>query len=51
VRTPVQSVAQIQIVTFRLGSDEFGLDVFTVHEILRHQTVRPVPARRNSWRA
>jgi purine-binding chemotaxis protein CheW len=43
VRTPVQSVAQIQIVTFRLGADEFGLDVFTVHEILRHQTVRSVP--------
>jgi purine-binding chemotaxis protein CheW len=43
VRTPAPSVAQVQIVTFRLGDDEFGLDVFCVHEILRAQTVRSVP--------
>jgi purine-binding chemotaxis protein CheW len=43
VRTPVQSVAQVQIVTFRIGADEFGLDVFIVHEILRHQPIRAVP--------
>lgn len=43
MRTPVKSVAQVQIVTFRLGPDEFGLDVFTVHEILRTQPVRAVP--------
>lgn len=38
-----QSVPQVQLVTFRLGGEEFGLDVFTVHEILRHQPVTPVP--------
>jgi purine-binding chemotaxis protein CheW len=38
-----QAEAQLQIVTFRIGSQEFGLDVFQVHEILRHQPVTPVP--------
>ena len=38
-----QAEAQLQIVTFRIGSQEFGLDVFQVHEILRHQAVTPVP--------
>ena len=38
-----QSVPQVQLVTFRVGAEEFGLDVFAVHEILRHQPVTPVP--------
>jgi len=38
-----QAEAQLQIVTFRIGSQEFGLDVFQVHEILRRQRVTPVP--------
>lgn len=38
-----QSVPQVQLVTFRLGREEFGLDVFAVHEILRWQEVTPVP--------
>jgi purine-binding chemotaxis protein CheW len=33
----------VQLVTFRLGGEEFGLDVFAVHEILRWQEVTPVP--------
>ena len=37
------SVPQVQIVAFRVGGDEFGLDVFSVHEILRHQPVTAVP--------
>jgi purine-binding chemotaxis protein CheW len=43
VRNTRQSVPQVQFVTFRLGQEEFGLDVFSVHEILRHQEVTPVP--------
>jgi purine-binding chemotaxis protein CheW len=43
MRTRIQSVPQVQIVTFRLGADEFGLDVFSVHEILRQQPVTAVP--------
>lgn len=43
MRTRTQAAPQVQIVTFRLGADEFGLDVFSVHEILRHQPVTAVP--------
>lgn len=38
-----KSVPQVQFVTFRLGAEEFGFDVFGVHEILRYQPVTPVP--------
>lgn len=34
---------QVQLVTFKVGGEEFGLDVFSVHEILRWQGVTPVP--------
>lgn len=34
---------QVQLVTFKVGGEEFGLDVFAVHEILRWQGVTPVP--------
>ncbi|HEV2146139.1 MAG TPA: chemotaxis protein CheW [Longimicrobiaceae bacterium] len=37
------AVPQVQLVTFRLGPEEFGLDVFAVHEILRYQEPTPVP--------
>ena len=37
------AVPQVQLVTFQVGGEEFGLDVFAVHEILRHQAVTPVP--------
>jgi purine-binding chemotaxis protein CheW len=43
VRNVRQSVPQVQLVTFRVGGEEFGLDVFAVHEILRYTEVRPVP--------
>ena len=36
-------VPQVQLVTFRVGGEEFGLDVFQVHEILRWQEPTPVP--------
>lgn len=37
------AVPQVQLVTFRVGGEEFGLDVFQVHEILRWQEPTPVP--------
>lgn len=37
------AVPQVQLVTFSVGGEEFGLDVFSVHEILRHQEVTAVP--------
>ncbi len=36
-------VPQVQLVTFRVGGEEFGLDVFSVHEIIRYGGVTPVP--------
>ena len=38
-----QAVPQVQLVTVRLGPEEFGLDVFAVHEILRYSEPTPVP--------
>jgi purine-binding chemotaxis protein CheW len=43
VRKIAEAVPQAQIVVFRLGDEEFGVDVFSVLEILRHQQVTPVP--------
>jgi purine-binding chemotaxis protein CheW len=37
------AVPQVQLVTFRVGGEEFGLDVFQVHEILRWQAPTAVP--------
>ena len=37
------AVPQVQLVTFQVGSEEFGLDVFQVHEILRFQAPTPMP--------
>jgi purine-binding chemotaxis protein CheW len=37
------AVPQVQLVTFKVGGEEFGLDVFQVHEILRYQTPAMVP--------
>jgi purine-binding chemotaxis protein CheW len=37
------AVPQVQLVTFMVGGEEFGLDVFSVHEILRYGGVRQVP--------
>jgi len=36
-------VPQVQLVTFRVGGEEFGLDVFQVHEILRYSEPTPMP--------
>ncbi|HEX2094014.1 MAG TPA: chemotaxis protein CheW [Longimicrobiaceae bacterium] len=43
MRNVRQSVPQVQLVTFRIGTEEFGLDVFAVHEILRYQAPTSVP--------
>ena len=37
------AVPQVQLVTFTVGGEEFGLDVFQVHEILRYQEPTPMP--------
>lgn len=37
------AVPQVQLVTFRVGGEEFGLDVFSVHEILRYEAPTPMP--------
>ena len=37
------AVPQVQLVTFRVGGEEFGLDVFQVHEILRYVEPTPMP--------
>ena len=37
------AVPQVQLVTFQVGSEEFGLDVFQVHEILRFEPPTPMP--------
>ncbi|HLM67201.1 MAG TPA: chemotaxis protein CheW [Longimicrobium sp.] len=37
------AVPQVQLVTFKVGGEEFGLDVFSVHEILSYREVTPVP--------
>ena len=37
------AVPQIQLVVFRLGGQDFALDVFGVHEVLRWQAPTPVP--------
>jgi purine-binding chemotaxis protein CheW len=43
VRKIAEVVPQAQIVVFRIGGEEFGVDVFSVLEILRHQPVTAVP--------
>jgi purine-binding chemotaxis protein CheW len=37
------AVPQVQLVTFKVGGEEFGLDVFQVHEILRYQAPTLMP--------
>ena len=37
------AVPQVQLVTFKVGGEEFGLDVFQVHEILRFTEPTPMP--------
>ncbi|HSU17909.1 chemotaxis protein CheW [Longimicrobium sp.] len=37
------AVPQVQLVTFRIGGEEFGLDVFQVHEILRYEPPTAMP--------
>lgn len=43
MRKVAEAVPQLQIVTFRIGTEEFGLDVFSVQEILRYQPVTAIP--------
>ncbi len=34
---------QIQLVTFRLGNELYGVDIMSVKEIVRIQPIRPIP--------
>ncbi len=34
---------QLQLVTFQLGSEKYGIDIMEVNEIVRNQEVRPIP--------
>ncbi|MBQ5646339.1 MAG: chemotaxis protein CheW, partial [Treponema sp.] len=35
--------SQIQLVTFRLGDELYGVDIMDVKEIVEIQNVRPIP--------
>ena len=35
--------AQFQLVTFQLGEELYGVDIMDVREIVKVQTVRPIP--------
>lgn len=34
---------QLQLVTFQLGNEKYGIDIMEVKEIVRNQEVRPIP--------
>ena len=38
-----ESDNQLQLVTFQLGNEKYGIDIMEVKEIVRNQEVRPVP--------
>jgi purine-binding chemotaxis protein CheW len=38
-----ESENQLQLVTFQLGKERYGIDIMEVKEIVRSQEVRPVP--------
>ena len=38
-----ESEKQIQLVTFQLGEEHYGIDIMDVREIVRIQEVRPIP--------
>jgi purine-binding chemotaxis protein CheW len=37
------STGKLQLVTFRIGDDQFAADIFSVERVLRHANPRPVP--------
>ncbi len=37
------STGKTQLVTFRIGDDQFAADIFSVERVLRHAKPRPVP--------
>ena len=37
--------SQIQLVTFRLGNELYGVDIMSVKEIVRIQPIRPIQCR------
>jgi purine-binding chemotaxis protein CheW len=41
--TSVKGVDRTQLVTFRVGADQFAADIFSVERVLRFQAPRPVP--------
>jgi purine-binding chemotaxis protein CheW len=38
-----ESENQLQLVTFQLGNERYGIDIMEVKEIVRSQEVRPIP--------
>jgi len=38
-----ESDNQLQLVTFQLGNEKYGIDIMEVKEIVRNQEVRPIP--------
>jgi purine-binding chemotaxis protein CheW len=41
--TSVKGIDRTQLVTFRVGADQFAADIFSVERVLRFQVPRPVP--------
>jgi purine-binding chemotaxis protein CheW len=39
----VKGVERTQLVTFRVGADQFAVDIFSVERVLRFQPPRPIP--------
>jgi purine-binding chemotaxis protein CheW len=38
-----ESDNQLQLVTFQIGNEKYGIDIMEVKEIVRNQEVRPIP--------
>jgi purine-binding chemotaxis protein CheW len=38
-----ESESQLQLVTFQLGAERYGIDIMEVKEIVKNQEVRPIP--------
>lgn len=41
----------LQLVTFSIGEEEFGVNILKVQEIIRTMEITRFPARRNLWKA
>ncbi len=43
----VNTQEEVQLVTFRVGGQEFGLNIFDVERVLRYETATPLPKAPN----